>query len=62
MPFPEWFLRYEINPAFLPLSETDREGVAATLESVAEVLLMRACEIRKGEAHGAVVEVAWPTT
>jgi hypothetical protein len=61
MPVPEWFLRYEINPAFLPLSETDREGAAWTLEEVATLLLARACEIRKGEPHGAAVEVAWPT-
>lgn len=61
MPQPEWFLRYEVNPAFLPLSETDREGLAGVLEDVALMLTMRACELRKAEPAGSVVEFAWPT-
>lgn len=62
LPVPEWFLRYEVNPAFLPFSETDREGAAGVLEDVATMLLVRACELRKGEPIGAAAEVVWPTT
>lgn len=62
MPSPELFLRYDITTTFLPLTETDREGLAQTFERLAETLLMRACELRKGEPCGSSVEAAWPTT
>jgi hypothetical protein len=64
MPAPQDFLNFrcEINPAFLPLSDTDREGVAGVLTDLATLLLARACEIReKKEPSGVALEVAWPT-
>lgn len=66
MPQPEllmtYRLSYEVNPAFLPLSETDREGVAATLTEAATLLLARAAELRKGEGVTAMRwGTEWPT-
>ena len=63
MPVPESFLtfRCEINPAFLPLSDTDREGVAGVLTDLSTLLLARACEIReKKEPCGMSLEAVWP--
>ena len=62
MPFPEDFLtfRYEINPAFLPLSNTNREGVAGVLTDLSTLLLEKACEIReKKEPCGVAWEAVW---
>jgi len=49
MPVPEWLMRFEFNPAFLPLAEDNAEGIARSLDHLATMLGVMAVEYRKGE-------------
>ncbi|HYE19697.1 MAG TPA: hypothetical protein VEA69_14700 [Tepidisphaeraceae bacterium] len=49
MPVPEWLMRFEFNPAFLPLTEDNAEGIARSLDDLATTISVMAVEYRKKE-------------
>lgn len=53
MPAPEWLMRFEINPTFLPLSPDNAEGLAETLDNLATTISVLAMEYRKGDHRAA---------
>ena len=57
MPVPEWLMRFEFNPAFLPLAEDNAEGIARSLDDLATMICELAVEYRKKEHQTAAVIV-----